>query len=93
VISPLIGSKVPSSPGGARRYEAVVTPIARRCRASAVRAHAVFLGASRLRAQLRDLLLPLVPERLFDRGLRRFIDAERPLPDFPAAVEPHLSAG
>jgi hypothetical protein len=28
----------------------------------------------------------LTPERLFERGIRRFFDAERPLADLPAAA-------
>jgi 2-polyprenyl-6-methoxyphenol hydroxylase-like FAD-dependent oxidoreductase len=65
------------------RYEEVASAIARRYHDSAVRAHAMFLSASRLKARLRDLILPLVPDRLFERGMRRFIDAERPLADLP----------
>ncbi|HEV2968504.1 MAG TPA: FAD-dependent monooxygenase [Pirellulales bacterium] len=66
------------------RYEELMTPIARRYRDSAVRAHGTFLTSSRIKARLRDLALRFVPNRLFERGIRRFYDAERPLPDLPA---------
>ena len=67
------------------RYEEVMTPIARRYKDSAVSAHRAFLGSSPFRARLRDVILRVVPERLFERGVRRFIDAERPLADLPAS--------
>jgi 2-polyprenyl-6-methoxyphenol hydroxylase-like FAD-dependent oxidoreductase len=66
------------------RYEEVMTPIARRYRDSAISAHRAFLGPSPFKARLRDAFLRLVPERLFERGIRRFFDAERPLADLPA---------
>jgi 2-polyprenyl-6-methoxyphenol hydroxylase-like FAD-dependent oxidoreductase len=67
------------------QYEEVTTPIARRYKSSAVRAHRALLGSSLFRAGLRDVMLRLVPERLFDRGVRQFFDAERPLADIPAS--------
>jgi 2-polyprenyl-6-methoxyphenol hydroxylase-like FAD-dependent oxidoreductase len=67
-----------------RQYEAVVTPIARRYRDSALRARGVFLGRGRATTYLRDQTVRLMPERLLERGIRRFVDAERPLADVPA---------
>lgn len=67
-------------------YEQVMTPIARRYRDSAVSAHGAFLSPSPFKARLRDVILRLTPERLFERGIRRFFDAERPLADLPAAA-------
>jgi 2-polyprenyl-6-methoxyphenol hydroxylase-like FAD-dependent oxidoreductase len=64
-------------------YEEVMTPIARRYKDSAVSAHRAFLGSSAFKARLRDVILRLVPERLFERGVRRFFDAERPLANLP----------
>jgi 2-polyprenyl-6-methoxyphenol hydroxylase-like FAD-dependent oxidoreductase len=64
-------------------YEEVMTPIARRYRDSAVRAHAAFLNAGRFKARLRDIILRWLPDHLFERGMRRFFDAERPLADLP----------
>jgi 2-polyprenyl-6-methoxyphenol hydroxylase-like FAD-dependent oxidoreductase len=63
------------------QYEEVTTPIARRYKNSAVRAHRALLGSSPFRAGLRDVMLRLVPERVFDRGVRQFFDAERALAD------------
>jgi 2-polyprenyl-6-methoxyphenol hydroxylase-like FAD-dependent oxidoreductase len=62
-------------------YEQIVTPIAGRYRKSALTARGAILGRGRVRAGLRDLVVRLMPERLFERGIRRFIDAERPLAD------------
>ena len=67
------------------RYEEVMTPIARRYKDSAVTAHRAFLGSSRFKARLRDVFLRVVPQRLLERGVRRFFDAERPLADLPAS--------
>lgn len=67
-----------------QQYEDVVTPIARRYRESALRARRLILGGGRVRARLRDEIVRLIPERLLERGIRRFIDAERPLADVPA---------
>jgi 2-polyprenyl-6-methoxyphenol hydroxylase-like FAD-dependent oxidoreductase len=67
------------------RYAEVVAPIARRYRDSALRARGVILGRGLVRTHLRDLILRLMPERLVERGIRRFIDAERPLADIPVA--------
>jgi len=66
-------------------YEEVVTPIARRYKDSAVSAHQAFLGSSPFKARLRDVILRLVPDRLLERGVRRFFDAERPLADLPTS--------
>jgi 2-polyprenyl-6-methoxyphenol hydroxylase-like FAD-dependent oxidoreductase len=71
------------------RYEEVMTPIARRYHGSAVSAHGWFLTSSPFKARLRDLIMRLLPERVHERGIRRFFDAERPLADLPA---PHGSA-
>jgi 2-polyprenyl-6-methoxyphenol hydroxylase-like FAD-dependent oxidoreductase len=68
-----------------RRYEAIMTPIALRYKNSALTAHRAFLGSSRIKASLRDVILRFVPERLLERGVRRFFDAERPLADLPAS--------
>jgi len=65
------------------RYEEVMTPIARRYKDSALTAHRAFLGSSVFKARLRNLILRLAPDRLFERGVRRFFDAERPLADLP----------
>ena len=73
-------------------YEEVMTPIARRYQNSAVSAHGAFLSSSRFRARLRDLALRLLPDRLFERGIRRFYDAERPLADLPAQAADQLVA-
>jgi len=43
-----------------------------------------YLVRAPYKARLRNVMLRLVPERLFDRGMRRFFDAERPLADIPA---------
>jgi 2-polyprenyl-6-methoxyphenol hydroxylase-like FAD-dependent oxidoreductase len=67
------------------RYEEVMTPIARRYKDSAVSAHRVLLSSSPFKARLRDVILRLVPERLFERGVRRFFDAARPLADLPTS--------
>jgi 2-polyprenyl-6-methoxyphenol hydroxylase-like FAD-dependent oxidoreductase len=64
-------------------YEEVMTPIARRYRDSAVSAHAVFLKSGPFKATVRNIALRLVPDRLFERGMRRFFDAERPLAGLP----------
>jgi 2-polyprenyl-6-methoxyphenol hydroxylase-like FAD-dependent oxidoreductase len=74
------------------RYEEVMTPIARRYQGSAVSAHGVFLSNSRVKAQLRNLVLRLIPARLFEQGMRRFFDAERPLADIPAPAPGSLSS-
>lgn len=66
------------------QYENVVTPVARRYRESARRAHRLLLGGGRFHARLRDQIVRLIPERLLERSIRRFIDAERPLADVPA---------
>ena len=66
------------------RYEEVMSPIARRYKDSAVSAHRALLGSSPLKAYLRDIVLRVTPDRLFERGVRRFFDAERPLADLPA---------
>jgi 2-polyprenyl-6-methoxyphenol hydroxylase-like FAD-dependent oxidoreductase len=66
------------------RYEEVMTPIARRYKSSAVSAHRALLGSNPFKARLRDIILRLIPERVFERGVRRFFDAERPLDDLPA---------
>ncbi|QSE87656.1 FAD-dependent monooxygenase (plasmid) [Rhodococcus pseudokoreensis] len=66
------------------RYEEVMAPIACRYRDSGVRAHAAFLTSSRVKARIRDLALRLTPERVFERGVRRFFDSERPLADLPS---------
>jgi 2-polyprenyl-6-methoxyphenol hydroxylase-like FAD-dependent oxidoreductase len=75
------------------RYEAVMTPIARRYKDSAVTAHRAFLGSSRFIARLRDVFLRVVPQRLLERGVRRFFDAERPLADLPASDAEASAAG
>jgi 2-polyprenyl-6-methoxyphenol hydroxylase-like FAD-dependent oxidoreductase len=62
-------------------YEDIVTPIASRYRNSALAARGAILGRGRVRAALRDVVVRLMPERLLERGIRRFIDAERPLAD------------
>jgi len=64
-----------------RTYEDTVTPIARRYRKSALTARGAILGRGRARAGLRNLIVRLMPERLLEQGIRRFIDAERPLAD------------
>ena len=69
--------------GALATYADVMTPIARRYRDSAVTAHRAFLGSSVFTARLRDLVLRFAPDRLFERGIRRFFDAERPLADLP----------
>jgi 2-polyprenyl-6-methoxyphenol hydroxylase-like FAD-dependent oxidoreductase len=69
------------------RYEQVMTPIARRYHDSAISAHGAFLSSSLWKAKLRDAVLRWLPERFFERGIRRFIDAERPLADLPTAVD------
>lgn len=68
------------------RYEEVMTPIARRYRESAVSAHRAFLGPGRFNARLRNVILRFLPERLLERGIRRFFDAERPLANLPASA-------
>ena len=75
------------------RYEEIMTPIARRYKNSAVSAHRALLGSSRFRGRLRDVILRLAPERLFERGVRRFFDAERPLADLPASEAEVSAAG
>jgi 2-polyprenyl-6-methoxyphenol hydroxylase-like FAD-dependent oxidoreductase len=67
------------------RYEEVMTPIASRYKSSAVSAHRALLGSSPFKARLRDVILRLVPERVFESGVRRFFDAERPLDDLPTS--------
>src|SRR5712691_2215157 len=66
-----------------RRYEDLVTPIARRYHDSALSARRLILSRGRGQAHLRDLIVRLIPERLLERGIRRFVDAERPLADVP----------
>jgi 2-polyprenyl-6-methoxyphenol hydroxylase-like FAD-dependent oxidoreductase len=65
------------------RYEASVSPIARRYRSSAVGAHALFLTSSHWRARLRDATLRHLPERCFERGIRHFFASEHLLTDLP----------
>jgi 2-polyprenyl-6-methoxyphenol hydroxylase-like FAD-dependent oxidoreductase len=65
------------------QYEEVMSPIARRYKDSAVRAHRTLLGSNPFKAHLRDLVLRMLPDRLFERGVRRFFDAERALADLP----------
>ena len=65
-------------------YEEVMTPIARRYKAARSGAPSL-LGSGPFKARLRDVILRLMPERVFERGVRRFFDAERPLDDFPAS--------
>lgn len=67
-------------------YADLMVPIARRYQGGAVSAHGVFLTSSLCRARLRDLILSLLPERIFERRMRRFYDAERPLADVPPGV-------
>jgi hypothetical protein len=62
-----------------------MAPIARRYHDSALSMRGFILGRSRVGASVRNLALQVVPERLWDRGVRRFFDAERPLADVPAA--------
>jgi|SRR5207248_11095163 len=64
-------------------YEEVMIPIACRYKSSAVSAHRAFLGSSPFKARLRDVILRFMPDRIFERGVRRFFDAERPLADLP----------
>lgn len=45
---------------------------------------ALILNHSRAKAYLRNLALRMTPERVFERSLRRFFDAERPLVEVPA---------
>lgn len=66
-----------------RQYEEVMTPIARRYHDSALSMRRIVLGHSRVGAFFRDLATQLVPERLLERGVRRFFDTERPLADVP----------
>jgi 2-polyprenyl-6-methoxyphenol hydroxylase-like FAD-dependent oxidoreductase len=68
------------------RYEEVMTPVARRYKNSAVGAHRALLGSSAVKARLRDVVLRWAPDRLLERGVRRFFDAERPLADLPASA-------
>jgi hypothetical protein len=49
------------------------------------------LGDSKLKAHLRNLAVRMMPERLVERSLRRFFDAERPLAD--VAATPRTAAG
>jgi 2-polyprenyl-6-methoxyphenol hydroxylase-like FAD-dependent oxidoreductase len=65
------------------QYEEVMSPIARRYKDSAVSAHRALLGSNPVKAHLRDLVLRVIPDRLFERGVRRFFDAERALADLP----------
>ena len=67
------------------RYEALVSPIARRYKNSAVTAHRAFLGSSSVKARLRDVILRIAPDRLLERSVRRVFDAERPLTDLPVS--------
>ena len=75
------------------RYEEVMTPIARRYKDSAVSAHRALLGSSAFKARLRDVILRFAPDRLLERGVRRFFDAERPLADVPASTVAATGAG
>ena len=75
------------------RYEEVVTPIARRYKDSAVGAHRALLGSSAFKARLRDAVLRFTPDRVFERGVRRFFDAERPLAGVPASTAAARGAG
>jgi 2-polyprenyl-6-methoxyphenol hydroxylase-like FAD-dependent oxidoreductase len=65
------------------RYEETVRPIAQRYHDSALSMRGLLLGQSRWKAALRNLALQIAPERLFERGIRRFYDAERPLAEVP----------
>ena len=67
------------------QYENVMAPIARRYKDNAVSAHGALLGSSPFMARLRDVVLRVLPDRLFERGVRRFFDAERPLADLSAS--------
>ena len=75
------------------QYEEVMSPIARRYKDSAVSAHRALLGSNPFKARLRDLVLRVIPDRLFERGVRRFFDAERPLADLPEQEAEALAAG
>ena len=75
------------------QYEEVMSPIARRYKDSAVSAHRALLGSNPFKARLRDLVLRVIPDRLFERGVRRFFDAERPLADLPGQEAEALAAG
>lgn len=75
------------------RYEELVTPIARRYKNSAVTAHRAFLGSSPFKARLRDVILRVAPNRLLERGVRRFFDAECPLADLPVSEAEARVAG
>ena len=66
------------------QYEHVMTPIAQRYRDSALTAHRALLDGSRAKAGLRNAVLRFLPQRLLERGTRRFFDAERPLADVPS---------
>lgn len=68
---------------GLSRYEEVMAPIARRYRDSAASAHAALLTSSQVKARIRDLALRVIPDRVFERGMRRFYDSERPLANLP----------
>src|SRR5204863_3562157 len=57
------------------QYEEVMSPIARRYKDSAVSAHRTLLGSNPFKAHLRDLVLRMIPDRLFERGVHRFFDA------------------
>jgi hypothetical protein len=70
-----------------------MTPIARRYKKSAVSAHRAFLGSSPIKARLRDVILRWLPERLLERGVRRFFDAERSPADLPASGADASPAG
>jgi 2-polyprenyl-6-methoxyphenol hydroxylase-like FAD-dependent oxidoreductase len=70
--------------GALGRYEEVVTPIARRCHESALKARGMFLAGGRAKAWIRDQVVRFVPERILARSIRQFIDAERPLADVPS---------
>jgi len=65
----------------------VMTPIARRYHDSALKMRGFALGRSRVKAHLRNLALRMVPERLLEREVRRFIHAERPLPDISGLAQ------
>jgi 2-polyprenyl-6-methoxyphenol hydroxylase-like FAD-dependent oxidoreductase len=68
------------------RYEEVMAPISLRYQKSAISAHRTLLGSNPFNALLRNIILRTVPERLLERGVRRFFDAERPLADLPPST-------
>jgi 2-polyprenyl-6-methoxyphenol hydroxylase-like FAD-dependent oxidoreductase len=86
VLAGCIGRAGDDLPSALAGYEQTVRPIAERYRDSARSMHRMLLGPDRWKAAIRNLALQLAPARLFERGVRRFYDAERPLADVPAAV-------